>query len=351
MGCYRPILSELTATTIAFFLHLLSAYRMHTSSRAATRPPLGECKTAALLDSWAMMSPSPPHALPLPTGIFNKPYRTPQALLAHLVGCGLNAPNCAEAEAKLELIGYHRLRIYFLARRKKLPGKPFEPNVTFNDIIQLYEFDAKLRQICLEPCGTFEVLFRNACAELLSRRYGSHPYDDLDIFSSAQSRIDCLKSFSFYYSTSKDDRAKHYIANYKNPVLPSIWTMKELLTFGQAATFFRALSVPVKTAISNNFGVSELQIFDTWISCVVDLRNICAHHARLFNRSLQKQPGRLIRASVPTATSNDGKNKVKAILECIDYMIRQRGLPSTLVQDASRLVQNYPQVRPQEVGF
>ena len=68
--------------------------------------------------------------------------------MAHLVSCGLIVHDPVDAERKLRLIGYHRLRIYFLARRNQgAAGKPFEANVTFDDIICLYEFDAKLRLI------------------------------------------------------------------------------------------------------------------------------------------------------------------------------------------------------------
>ncbi len=100
-------------------------------------------------------------------------------------------------------------------------------------------------------------------------------------------------------------------------------------------------------SIAAQFGVASDDVFTSWLEALVDLRNICAHHDRLFNRSFQKQPRRLRRASLPTG---DPK-KLKAILECLDYLLTQRGMNSQVSLASSRIIAKFPDVQPSEAGY
>ena len=75
--------------------------------------------------------------------------------------------------------------------------------------------------------------------------------------------------------------------------MPPVWTMKEFLTFGATSRILQCLAGPMKTHIASQFGVGSDLVFTNWVEALVDLRNICAHYDRLFNRSFQKQPSRL----------------------------------------------------------
>jgi abortive infection bacteriophage resistance protein len=78
---------------------------------------------------------------------YTKPHATPEQRVAHLRSKGLLIPKPKVAAQKIEMIGYERLRIYFLSRRQVLVvGKPFSPNVSYKDIIRLYECDLKIRE-------------------------------------------------------------------------------------------------------------------------------------------------------------------------------------------------------------
>lgn len=152
---------------------------------------------------------------------------------------------------------------------------------------------------------------------------------------------------SALYAASKDPRARHDLDTYETPLLPPIWTMKEFLTFGASERFFSLLSGSIRNQVAREFGLPNVQTFESWTKCLVDPRNICAHHDRLFNRSMQKQPMRLKRAAIRAAPVN----KVKAILECLDWMIRHRGMRSGVASRVSHLLARCPAVRPSELGF
>ena len=110
---------------------------------------------------------------------------------------------------------------------------------------------------------------------------------------------------------------------------------------------FKTLEGSLRTHIAVQFGVPSDEVFTSWLECLVDVRNICAHHDRLFNRSFPKQPQGLRRAGVPSAP----KNKLKAILECLDYMLARRGAPVGIVGEVGRIIARFPEVQPAEVGY
>ena len=183
-------------------------------------------------------------------------------------------------------------------------------------------------------------------SEALSSGHGSHPYFDVGAFKDAESQLDAIKTFVDVYRKSSDGRAKHYHSTYSTS-FPPIWTMKEFLTFGTASRVFKNLAGPLRTTISKDFGISKDAVFSNWVECLVDLRNICAHHDRLFNRIFQKQPMKLFSAGTPMASVN----RLKAILECLDYMLDSRGTSVAVTPKVADIIQRYPEIQPMEAGF
>ena len=268
------------------------------------------------------MPPLEPH--PVPTRTYSKPYMSSAQHLSRLLDLGLLVPDVESARHHLDMVGYHRLRIYFLARRRDTSGRPFIPGTTFDEIVSLYDMDDKLREACFRSCGAFEVLLRNATAEVLSALHGPHPYDTLEAFRNPEARLNFLRATTKIYGESKDRRARHYRETYLFPTLPPVWTMKEFMTFGGTMHFFRNMSQPIRAQVSNLFGIRSLDVFESWMDCMVDLRNFCAHHDRLFNRSFPKQPATMLRPRmVPVTSVAEEKKKLRSILECLEVVSRR----------------------------
>ena len=163
-----------------------------------------------------------------------KPHASSIEMVRHLQAKGLIIPRPNVAAKKIKQIGYERLRIYFLSRRDQ-PNKTFRPGTSYRDILQIYECDAKLRNICFAGVGQFELAFRNSMSEALSSRGGSHPYQDMSLFKSARDQAKAYRLLMDVAFKSKDRRAKHYYNKYTEPALPPIWVIKEFLTFGASA--------------------------------------------------------------------------------------------------------------------
>lgn len=141
---------------------------------------------------------------------YNKVHATAAELVAHLRARGLEIARPNVAADKIEELGHERLRIYFLSRRDHTrPGKPFLPGTTFDQILRLHECDTELRDICFMGVGRFELVFRNRLSEVLSARFGSHPYFRNEAFAGNRQRNEALQKVLQVFNQSKDQRADH----------------------------------------------------------------------------------------------------------------------------------------------
>ncbi|WP_201544635.1 Abi family protein [Psychrobacter sp. H7-1] len=82
---------------------------------------------------------------------------------------------------------------------------------------------------------------------------------------------------------SRSDKSpfiKHHIATYED--LP-IWVGVEVMDFGSLSVLYSGLKGRQKKQISQSYGVDNPRVFESWLKSLNYIRNICAHHARLWN--------------------------------------------------------------------
>jgi len=213
---------------------------------------------------------------------YTKPALPPAALLAHTVDRGLTIVDPVEALHALEYIGYYRLLSYMrpLQQTDAATGlRRFVPGTTFGDVLTLYNFDRELRLLCLDAVERIEVALRAAIVSQVAVLEGPHFHLDLAQFQ----RLDAF--VEFYHTTSREDRhlaVKHYRKRYCTPEHPPIWAIMEALTFGALSRLFSGLAIRHRKAVALRFGYDET-ILSSWFRAVSLVRNLSAHHSRLWN--------------------------------------------------------------------
>lgn len=80
----------------------------------------------------------------------------------------------------------------------------------------------------------------------------------------------------------------HNKAKYGLPV--AIWVACEVWDFGCMSTLFAGLKTADQDAIAQSYGVSDGRVFASWLRGLNYLRNVCAHHSRLWNRNIVEEP-------------------------------------------------------------
>ncbi len=170
------------------------------------------------------------------------------------------------------------------------------PWATFDKVIKLYVFDRELRNIILDAIERIEVALRCRIVYEYCHRHGNNWYENSSLF--LKNHGEFLKMIYFELGKSKELFISHYYSKYTIPKHPPAWMAVEVMSFGQLSKMFSNLKTnDAKKAVASHFGLSQ-SILESWIEHLVYIRNICAHHSRLWNRTMT------ITATIPNNTSN-----------------------------------------------
>lgn len=150
-------------------------------------------------------------------------------------------------------------------------------------MLNLYVFDRELRLLVLDAIERIEVSLRSKLAYQLSHKYGTHPHLRSELFHDPETYKQTLGRLKSEVKRSSEDFIRHLVAKYDED-LPSIWAVVELMSLGQASTWYDNLEHRSdRKTLADDYDMDEkyLRSFFHHLSTV---RNLCAHHARLWNR-------------------------------------------------------------------
>lgn len=223
----------------------------------------------------------------------------------------------------LERIGYYRLSGYWYPCRERasicwltddsrrperyreeaIATDHFKAGSNFNKFVELYAFDKVLRHLTLDALEQVEIALRVDI---------SHGLGKVDTF--AYANPECLHP-KFTTNTNRQGVVFHnaWIAKHEQLVVRSkeefvqhnrdryglplaIWVACEVWDFGALSMLFGGMKDADQDAIARKYGVQNGRVFASWLRSLNYLRNVCAHHSRLWNRNVVDQP-RLPRSS------------------------------------------------------
>lgn len=158
-------------------------------------------------------------------------------------------------------------------------------------------------------------------------------------------------------NTKKENFLRHYLSQYDEPRLPPCWMMTEMLTWGELSHLYAGLlSAAVKKKIAVNLGVNA-EILESWLKALNSIRNICAHHGRLWNRELGiaiKIPhsDKIKWLSVPPQPGNvKFERRVYAILTALQTLLYTVSPHSQWAKRLKDLTDKYPSVPLGNMGM
>ena len=102
----------------------------------------------------------------------NKPAYTISDQIALLKHRGMTFRNEAQAHDLLKNISYYRLKGYWWDTLLNTTQHTFQPGVCFEDVMERYDFDRKLRQILFGGIEQIEIAMRTKMIYHLSIAYG-----------------------------------------------------------------------------------------------------------------------------------------------------------------------------------
>jgi len=227
---------------------------------------------------------------------YNKPPLTIEEQIELLIERGLSVPDKERAVHYLRYISYYRLSIY--ARFLQYSGSTehqFRSGTSFDDILTLYTFDRELRLLVIDAIERIEVALRGTIAYEFSIVAGANWYANSDLFKET-SRF-ChrreMEHIENLCAKSGEVFMKHHRNTYTS--LPPSWKLMEAMTIGEIERIFSNMDASnpvvkdVRYRIAHRFGI-PVRLLNSWFKPVCLLRNVCAHHGRLWSRKLIYRP-------------------------------------------------------------
>ncbi|RZL20385.1 MAG: Abi family protein, partial [Pedobacter sp.] len=257
---------------------------------------------------------------------FQKVALTISQQVAQLESRGMFFEDKAKASHYLTNISYYRLSAYwytFLENPKS--NHLFNQGTSFQQVIDTYVFDRKLRLLIFDEIERLEISLRTNLIYHFCHEFGSNWYEDKNLF----------RKYEFYQKFNKlmDEEKlrtsevfiRHYKSKYHDPINPPAWMVLELASFGQLSTLYKNLgSCDAKKKVAEHFKLDDI-VLSSWLETLSYVRNTCAHHSRLWNRKIPKPPilptnaGDEWLTEIPDETK---KNRLYLVLSLIAYLLK-----------------------------
>lgn len=275
--------------------------------------------------------------------------------IALLKSRGLVIEDSDKAAFYLTHIGYYRLSAYELPfqRADRTPHHHhFIDGTRFQQVLDYYTFDRRLRLLVMDALERIEISIKSILINEMCIPYGPHWYMDRQHFITDFNFDDFIKTIHKDIDHGKGrDRVRnvsirHYYEAYDSPSMPPLWMVFEALTFGTVSYMYGYLPHADQKRIADrlNLGVPVLK---SWLHTATILRNLCAHHARLWNRVFAFKP-----IAPKGSEAEFTPNTLFYAQAVMLHMLLQRVSPESGWSDRlGALIEDYPAIPSGRMGF
>lgn len=224
--------------------------------------------------------------LHMPTNLNKKPFLDYSAQITALADKKLIINDVPYATYVLEKVSYYGLINGYKDSFKDHATHNFLPNTTFEDIYNLYLFDAELRAVFLKYILIFEKNIKSSISYHFSQLYGNGipHYQNTANYDYGKRLTDLQYLFKKMnqklHGKNPSPQVLHYLKTYQDVPL---WVLVTDLTIGETSAMYRYLKGHCKTAVCNDFHAVGRAELGKMLIMLTKYRNICAHGNRLFN--------------------------------------------------------------------
>jgi len=271
-----------------------------------------------------------------------------------LLSRGLIAdPN--ELEDFLSKVNYYRFSGYLYPFRSGI-NEQFIKGTTFHHIRNIYDFDSELRHFTLSAIEIIEIaITRTQMVEKFTLAYGPFCYTDFGHFypklniDKYQRMMDRINENS---NNSKEEFVEAYRLKYSDEINLPFWMIAEIISFGLLSEIFSYLPYSVLVPISKKYNLHSA-VLCSWIHTLSNIRNICAHHARLWNRKLPIRPLMPNKKYHPEfyPPNSIKTDRYVIVLTILNYLLRRINPKTSLIMDFCNLKSKFPEVPYKQMGF
>ncbi|KFA56972.1 Abi family protein [Mageeibacillus indolicus] len=275
-----------------------------------------------------------------------KSYQPPISIdkqIENLVSLGLEIEDTSYAKDVLNRVSYYRLiKAYSITLKED--GRYIE-GTTFENIVELYLFDMEFRHILFSLIEHIEVYLRAVITNYYSLEYGNFGYKNLNNYGKNNYQKNTLDELEREINRNrKSPFIRNFKDNYEGGEIP-LYAAIEVASLGTLSKMYKNMKNDDKKAISTTFSVDYVYL-ESWIENLAYVRNICAHHGRLYGSKLTKTP-KLYKEYLKKGVSN---NTIFASILNLKVLAENKHY-NEFHSKLSKIIDKYPLVDLQHLGF
>ncbi|MBQ8249266.1 MAG: Abi family protein [Clostridia bacterium] len=219
----------------------------------------------------------------------NKGFKTIAEQISILKSRGLIIEDEDKAAEFLRRNNYYRISGYSLTLRSH---DVFSPKATFQNIMDIYEFDHELRHVLLKYIEIIEISVKSIYSHEFTKLYGATGYLDATNFTNESIYSDIMQKAE----AQKVARLPHeaYLKHFINELHEDIplWAYVDLLTISNISFLYKISPLDVKNTTANALGLNKkgTVLLEKFMHQLTIIRNLCAHGSRLYNRLFEQRP-------------------------------------------------------------
>lgn len=285
---------------------------------------------------------------------FSKPPKTFEEQVEILRSRGMEIDDSERAGRYLSHLNYYRLAAYWLPFEQNHSPHRFRPGTRFDTVLEHYIFDRELRLLVMDAIERVEVSLRTRWAYYLSHAYGPHAHLESRLFKTGRwLHGENIRNLKEVVRSSSEVFIRHFNKKYDEE-LPPLWVICEIMTLGQLSKWYANLRHSKdRNAIAEVYGLDEVNL-TSFLHHLSIVRNLCAHHARLWNREFaviwqlpRKKPSEL---PLNFNTADADKRKLYNTLVMLAYLMDQIN-PHSWKKRLGKLFAKHPEVAGRHMGF
>ncbi|MEA1986551.1 MAG: Abi family protein [Candidatus Marinimicrobia bacterium] len=267
---------------------------------------------------------------------------------------GLIIENEERVSRYLSFISFYRLRAYtYPFQNNKDSNHPFNSGITFDRILQTYLFDRKLRLLVFDAIERIEIALRTQIIYQYSIKHGSNWYENEKLFRKPYIFKHDINLIEKELKRSNEIFIKHYKKKYNKPIRPPAWMTLEIVSFGLLSKLYENLRLTSeKKIIARKFNLGHPTILESWMHSLSVIRNICAHHGRLWNREISASMKNPKITSATWLSNNDfPQGKMYLALSSIQFLLNTIIPHNHFKNKFKKLIKTYSEIPLRQMGF
>ena len=216
--------------------------------------------------------------------MYTKPFLSFEKQVELLQARGLVINDKVGAGDFLASVNYYRFTGYaipFMDNREH-----FKNGVVIEDIINVIRLDERLRDLLANALEWIEIDFRTTFAYEHSRMYGATGYMDGRTFCDPEKHGETLKKVKDVICPPNNRQQEAFIGHLtgKYGEVP-VWAIVEALPFGNVVHMYKNMHNRDKPTVAKRYSLQK-DILGSYIQHILVVRNMCAHHTRLWDKTL-----------------------------------------------------------------